>query len=60
MFYLTDIAGTGLPAVDQPAEIIAAPSEGYLISFRAPCLTQQGDCIAVTTQEFDPNSLFLK
>jgi N-alpha-acetyl-L-2,4-diaminobutyrate deacetylase len=44
---------------DQPAEIIAAQSEGYLISFRAPCLTQQGDCVAVTAQEFDPNSLFL-
>ncbi|MFM7607191.1 MAG: succinylglutamate desuccinylase/aspartoacylase family protein [Prosthecobacter sp.] len=29
-----------------PEEIIAA-SSGYLITMRAPCLTQQGDCVAV-------------
>jgi predicted deacylase len=43
---------------DRRGEIIEAKSEGYLICFRAPCLTQQGDCVAVTAQEIDPKTLF--
>lgn len=33
-----------------PEEIIAA-SAGYLITMRAPCLTQQGDCVAVIARQ---------
>lgn len=43
---------------DRPAEVIVAKSDGYLICFRAPCLSQQGDCVAVTAQEVDARSLF--
>ena len=32
---------------DRAPEPIIAQSTGYLISMRAPCLTQQGDCVAV-------------
>lgn len=33
-----------------PEEIVAA-SSGYLITMRAPCLTQQGDCVAVVARQ---------
>ncbi len=33
-----------------PEEIIAA-SSGHLITIRAPCLTQQGDCVAVIAKQ---------
>ena len=36
---------------DREAEPIVAQSEGYLVTMRAPCLTQQGDCVAVIAQE---------
>ena len=35
---------------DREAEAITAQSAGYLITMRAPCLTQQGDCVAVIAQ----------
>lgn len=40
----------------QPEELVAHGS-GYLMAMRAPCLTQQGDCVAVIAQEVDPRSL---
>lgn len=43
---------------DRPAEVITAQSAGYVICFRSPCRTQQGDCLAVTAQEVEPQSLF--
>ena len=30
--------------------LITAKTNGYLITMRAPCLTQQGDCVAVIAQ----------
>ena len=36
---------------DREAEPIVAQSDGYLVTMRAPCLTQQGDCVAVIAQE---------
>ena len=35
---------------DRKPEEIRAVSEGYLVTMRAPCLTQQGDCVAVIAQ----------
>ena len=35
---------------DRAPEAITAQSAGYLITMRAPCLTQQGDCVAVIAQ----------
>jgi predicted deacylase len=35
---------------DRPPERIAAQSSGYVITARVPCLTQQGDCVAVIAQ----------
>jgi N-alpha-acetyl-L-2,4-diaminobutyrate deacetylase len=35
---------------DRTPEPIMAKSAGYLITMRAPCLTQQGDCVAVIAQ----------
>ncbi len=35
---------------DRAPEEIAAQSTGYLVCQRAPCLTQQGDCVAVVAQ----------
>ena len=37
--------------LDSAPEKIAAQSSGYLITMRAPCLTQQGDCVAVIAQQ---------
>ncbi|MDB4743875.1 succinylglutamate desuccinylase/aspartoacylase family protein, partial [Planctomicrobium sp.] len=42
---------------DRKPELIVAHSTGYLVTMRAPCLTQQGDCVAVIAQEVDPQSL---
>ncbi len=42
---------------DREPEKIVAQSTGYLVTMRAPCLTQQGDCVAVIAQEVDPRSL---
>ena len=36
---------------DRAPEAILSHSEGFLITMRAPCLTSQGDCIAVIAQE---------
>jgi predicted deacylase len=38
-------------------EPVIAQSGGYLMTYRAPCLTQQGDCVAVIAEEVDPRSL---
>lgn len=38
---------------DRQPEAIVAQHEGYLVTMRAPCLTQQGDCVAVVAQEVD-------
>ena len=35
---------------DRAPEPLVAQSSGYLITIRAPCLTQQGDCVAVIAQ----------
>ena len=35
---------------DRAPESVVAQSAGYLITMRAPCLTQQGDCVAVIAQ----------
>ena len=35
---------------DRAPERIVAPTSGYLVTTRAPCLTQQGDCVAVIAQ----------
>jgi N-alpha-acetyl-L-2,4-diaminobutyrate deacetylase len=36
---------------DRAPEPIMAASAGYLITMRAPCLTQQGDCVAVIARK---------
>jgi predicted deacylase len=36
---------------DRAPEEIVARSAGYLITMRAPCLTQQGDCVAVVAKQ---------
>ena len=36
---------------DREPEIIVSHAAGYLITMRAPCLTQQGDCVAVVAQK---------
>ena len=36
---------------DRDPEAIVAQSAGYLITIRAPCLTQQGDCVAVIAKQ---------
>jgi predicted deacylase len=35
---------------DRAPETIVAQTTGYLVTMRAPCLTQQGDCVAVIAQ----------
>lgn len=40
----------------EPIEI-RSPANGYLICMRAPCLTHQGDCVAVIAQAVDPARL---
>ena len=36
---------------DRAPEEIVAQGAGYLITMRAPCLTQQGDCVAVIAKQ---------
>ncbi len=36
---------------DRAPEAIVATGDGYLITMRAPCLTRQGDCVAVIARE---------
>ena len=36
---------------DRLPETIVAQSNGYLVTMRAPCLTQQGDCVAVIAKQ---------
>lgn len=40
-----------LERADRAPEPIVAQSAGYLITMRAPCLTQQGDCVAVVARQ---------
>jgi N-alpha-acetyl-L-2,4-diaminobutyrate deacetylase len=42
---------------DRAPETIVAQSEGYLITMRAPCLTRQGDCVAVIAKEVSPDEV---
>jgi N-alpha-acetyl-L-2,4-diaminobutyrate deacetylase len=42
---------------DRAPEAIVAPTAGYLIAMRAPCLTQQGDCVAVIAQRVNPREV---
>jgi predicted deacylase len=42
---------------DRQPEPILAQGDGYLITMRAPCLTRQGDCVAVIAQEVDLRTL---
>jgi N-alpha-acetyl-L-2,4-diaminobutyrate deacetylase len=42
---------------DRGPETVLAKTKGYLICCRAPCLTQQGDCVAVIAQAVDPKTL---
>ena len=36
---------------DRAPEPVVAHGGGYLITMRAPCLTQQGDCVAVIARQ---------
>lgn len=40
-----------LERLDHAPESIVARGAGFLITMRAPCLTQQGDCVAVIAQQ---------
>jgi predicted deacylase len=42
---------------DRAPETVLAKTRGYLVCYRAPCLTQQGDCVAVIAQAVDPKTL---
>jgi N-alpha-acetyl-L-2,4-diaminobutyrate deacetylase len=42
-----------LESPERETEVIAPSMAGYLVCMRAPCLTQQGDCVAVIAQEID-------
>lgn len=42
---------------DRAPEAIVAQTAGYLITMRAPCMTQQGDCVAVIAQKVDPKTI---
>ncbi len=42
---------------DRAPEPLVAQSAGYLITMRAPCLTQQGDCVAVIAQPVSARAL---
>jgi len=48
-----DIVGAihHLERPDRAPEMIVARSEGHLITARVPCLTQQGDCVAVIAKQ---------
>lgn len=42
---------------DREPEPVIARGSGYLMTMRVPCLTQQGDCVAVIAQEVDPRTV---
>jgi predicted deacylase len=42
---------------DRAPEEIVARSEGFLITMRAPCLTRQGDCVAVIARQVTENEI---
>ncbi len=42
---------------DRLPESIVSQSTGYLMTMRAPCLTRQGDCVAVIAQQVDLQTL---
>ena len=42
---------------DREPEPVISQSDGFLVTMRAPCLTQQGDCVAVIAQEVKLDSL---
>lgn len=42
---------------ERTPETIVAQNDGYLVTFRAPCLTQQGDCVAVIAEEVEMEEL---
>lgn len=42
---------------DREPEIIESSRDGFLITARVPCLTQQGDCVAVIGEEVAVESL---
>jgi predicted deacylase len=42
---------------DRDPEYNVAGSDGYLITMRAPCLTRQGDCVAVIAKEVSPEEV---
>ncbi|MBI1842502.1 MAG: succinylglutamate desuccinylase/aspartoacylase family protein [Verrucomicrobia bacterium] len=42
---------------DRAPERLTARSSGYLVTMRAPCLAQQGDCVAVVAQRVTPRQV---
>ena len=42
---------------DREPEAVVAQSGGVLIAMRAPCLTQQGDCVAVIAQQVSETAI---
>jgi N-alpha-acetyl-L-2,4-diaminobutyrate deacetylase len=42
---------------DRTPDSVVAQSAGYLITMRAPCLTHQGDCVAVIAQPVTANEV---
>lgn len=42
---------------DRAPESIISLSAGYLITMRAPCLTQQGDCVAVIAKQVSASTI---
>ena len=44
---------------DRAPEQMFAASSGYLITMRAPCLTQQGDCVAVIAKQVSEREVLL-
>ncbi len=42
---------------DREPETIVSPSAGYLVTMRTPCLTTQGDCVAVIAQRVQKEQL---
>lgn len=48
-----------LERADRQPEPIISHQAGILVTMRAPCLTQQGDCVAVVAQEVDANQLLV-
>lgn len=46
-----------LERLDREPDPIISHSSGYLVTMRTPCLTTQGDCVAVIAQPVDVQSL---